>query len=240
MLEQYPNYLRKRIETPSKRGNFTRKDSSETQLGLLSASNGEGALYFLLTPEKTEVRKAKFLSFGKLISLPLLDAFCEWVEGRTVEELSDWAPLSLKNEFCPEGALDTAVLCEEDFLFLGELRDRALAKLDDVRVEAAVEEKDKAYNRKDRGDMTVEDLAWLPLSAPEKIERASALIEGVVKKKSQYAPSEIYIYTIYRDLEIQVSFGDSVEGSHRALILGQIEAASRSELHHEIIAKEAP
>jgi hypothetical protein len=228
-LEHFKDSLQARIRRPKLRGQFTTVDSSETQLGLLSAGDGEGKIYLLVDPKTSLVEKAKFLSYGALESILIFDAFCTVSIGRRVQDLSS----ILDAVFFKE--LEDVPL---DFSGLKKCVQKLIDGLPKMVVSEPLDDKPGAYRRKAKEDMNEADLAWLPLSAPEKIARVEKLLAKTLRDKVQLAENLAKVYDLNRDLRLVITFDDQVESQHRALIVQFIQEACQSELHPEIQVEE--
>lgn len=232
-IEQFSSHLQDRIKKPVCRGQFTAVDSAENQWGLLSVGNGEGKVYVLVNPETRRVEKAKFLAFGELTSILLLDAYCVLIVGRAVDQLPYLDQLDIVKELnlSPE---DPSL----DYSWISDFSQRLVAGLTGMKVEAPLEDKPGAYKRKEKEDMNEADLAWLPLGAPQKIVKVEELLKTVMPKRTAYTAQDVQLYNVERDLKVKVKFKDVVESTHRPLILGFIQEACRGELHPEMLVEE--
>ena len=71
-----------------------------------------------------------------------------------------------------------------------------------MKVEAPIENQAGAYKRKAKEDMNEQDLAWLPLSAPEKkIAKAEDILTKVVPERTSYLADSVELFNIERDLK---------------------------------------
>jgi NifU-like protein involved in Fe-S cluster formation len=228
-MQLLPLSLQERIKKPFHRGQLTRQDSSERQLGLLSAGDGEGKLYFLVHPESQKVEKAKFLSYGALESILTFDAYCHLAEGRTISELSEITDEDLLHELTP--------LKGVGFSKLLELGSTVAEGLPEMKVEAPPTEA-ASYKRKDKEDMSEQDLQWLPLSAPQKIAAVEPLLGSTLLARTKLSPSMVELYNVQRDTVVQLKFKEDVEVKDRPLVMQFIESTLQAELHPEIRVEE--
>jgi NifU-like protein involved in Fe-S cluster formation len=228
-LEQFSEPLQARIRRPKLRGQFTTVDSSETQFGLLAAGNGEGKIYLLVDPATNLVEKAKFLSFGALESILIFDAFCSLSIGRRLQDLSTIAEATLLKE------LEGQVL---DFSGVKLLAQKLWLARPSMVVSEPIADQPGAYRRKAKEDMNEADLAWLPLSAPQKIAKAEALLVKTLKERVHLSDSQAKIYDIQRDLKVILTFNDTVDIPQRPLIVQFVQEAYQSTLHPQIQVEE--
>jgi NifU-like protein involved in Fe-S cluster formation len=231
-IEQFPAHLQERIKKPLNRGQLTTVDSSETQFGLLSAGNAEGKVYILVDPKTKMVEKAKFLSFGSLGSILVFDAYCELLKGLSLDAM-DIAEAAISSEL--ESSASEMKL---DLSSLDEFSLRLAAGFSTMVVSEPLEDKPGAYKRKDKEDMNEADLAWLPLTAPQKIAKVDDILGSVIPERTSYAAKSVSLYNVERDLKVKLQFAEEVEMSHRALIIGFVQEACRSNCHPEIIVEE--
>ena len=228
-LEQFSDAHQARIRRPKLRGQFTTVDSSETQFGLLSASDGEGKIYLLVDSSTNLVEKAKFLSYGALESILAFDAFCAVSIGRRLQDLPTLPATSLLKE------LDGVSL---DFSGIKKLAQKLWEARSTMVVSEPLADKPGAYRRKSKEDMNEADLAWLPLSAPQKIAKVEKLVSKTLRERAQLADDQAKIYDVQRDLRIVLTFHEKVESQHRPLILQFIQEACQSQLHPDIQVEE--
>ena len=232
-IEQFSEHLQERIRRPKCRGQYVPYDSADTQLGLLSVGNGEAKVYVLIDPKDQTIQKAKFLAFGQLGSILVLDAYCSVLTGRPVSSLIGLNEEHFKGELSFTDA-DPSL----DFSFLSDFSMSLAAGISGMVVEEPIADKPGAYRRKDKADMSDVDLAWLPISAPQKIARVEEVLAEVIPKRTAYVASQVSLYNVERDLKVKLNFSKEVESAHIALILGFIQGACRSQLHPEITVEE--
>ncbi len=168
-----------RLRKPRTRGAFQAIDAARRQLGLLAVADGQGQarLYWLIDLGTGVIEDSRFLAFGSLASHPLMDAFSELVRGRTVADacaLTIEQVDSLLRDDPLTPSCDPALAA-----FIGDLQERALRALPDVRLLPKPEEK-VSYQRKRKQDWTPADDAWLPLSLLKKIGKVDVLIAGAL------------------------------------------------------------
>ena len=232
-IEEFSEHLQARIRKPKCRGQFVAYDSADTQLGLLSVGNGEGKVYVLIDPKDQVIKKAKFLAYGQLGSILVLDAYCTAIVDRSVGSLAE---LSVSDFFQELKLADSDPTL--DFSFLSDFSIRLAAGLPSMVVEEPIADKPGAYRRKDKADMNDVDLAWLPLSAPQKIAKVDEVLAVVIPKRTAYVASQVSLYNVERDLKVKLNFSKEVESSHIPLMIGFIQEACRAQLHPEIMVEE--
>lgn len=221
--------LQARVMHPKCRGQWTEQDAAEKQLGLLKVGNGEGKVYWLLDMASKKIDEAKFLSFGKLESLPILDFFSEYAKGKNFEEVCKISSEELRIEFGKE------VIQGISFDFIQDIQQKAHIAFKDVKVPPKPEKKD--YRRKDKEDMDETDLNWLPLSAPMKISKLESLLRKTIVERSSYELEDVSIYHIAKDVEVTLSFADKVPLEERSTFAKFFEEACKGELHPLLIVE---
>ena len=228
-----PLPLDPRILKPGHRGRLTARDSAETQWGLVSANNGEGKLYCLVDMKDRMVKKARFLSFGALKSLPILDAFCELAGGRSLVAACATTRADLQGRISDMGAGDA------DFAFLQDLQAQLLSNIETTVVEPPLDLENLPYQRKAEKDMDERDRAWIPLGAPAKIIKLGEVAARVIIERTVFHPGDISIYDVARDFNVKVRFAAQVPRQQRPTLLQFIAEACRSDLHPHIQVSEA-
>lgn len=239
ILNAYPPALQDQIRKPKFRGQLTKTDSAESQLGLLQAGNEEGRIYTLVDPKTSIIEKIKFLSYGKLSSILVFDAFCAVSKGKPLEAYDKIDLPEIKENLLASIEAKELPFPDQDFQTLNDLLKKLRTDLPDVEVEAPIENQAGGYKRKAKEDMTEQDLAWLPLSAPEKIAHAEALMATVVPERTSYLSDDLELFNIERDLKVIIKFKDTVETQHRPLIIQHLNEAFHEKLHPEMNVSEA-
>lgn len=238
-MNTYPPVLQDRIRHPKFRGQLTKLDSAETQLGLLHAGNGEGTIYLLVDPKTSIVEKAKFLSYGKLSSILVFDTFCETIKGKPLEAYDGIDIAHLKQLLLSELNTEELPFPEQDFETLEDILKKLRNGLPTMEVAKPIEEKTGVYKRKAKEDMNENDLAWLPLSAPQKIAKVEEIIAHVVPERTSYLAEDVELYNIERDLNVFIRFSTNVQTQHKLLITQFLNEACQANCHPEIVISEA-
>lgn len=228
-----------RIRKPRFRGQLTKLDSAETQLGLLHAGNGEGSIYLLVNPKTSIVEKAKFLSYGRLSSILVFDTFCESIKDRALETYDTINLEELKQTLLSNLEASELPFPEFDFNTLDDILKKLRSSLPNMEVAKPIEGKTGVYKRKAKEDMNEKDLAWLPLSAPEKIAKVEEVMTQVVPERTSYLAEDVELYNIERDLMVYIRFSPKVETQHKLLITQFLHEACQSQCHPEIVISEA-
>jgi len=217
---------------------LTKVDSAESQLGLLQAGNGEGTLYLLIDPQTSIAKKARFLSYGKLSSILIFDAFCEHIKDKAIETY-DRVDYKLLQQLLLENIDATELPFPQiDFETLDDLLKKLRANLPKMQVSAPIQNQVGAYKRKAKEDMNERDLNWLPLSAPQKIAQIEMIISKLVPERTSYLAEDLELYNVERDLNVMIRFNEKITPQHRALIIQYLSEACQAELHPEIIVSE--
>lgn len=238
-MNTYPPVLQDRIRKPEFRGQLTQLDSAETQLGLLQASNSEGSIYLLVNPQTSIVEKAKFLSYGKLSSILVFDTFCESIKDQSLETYDEIDLDHLKHTLLAKLESEELPFPKDDFKTLEDILKKLRSSLPKMEVAKPIEGKTGVYKRKAKEDMNEKDLAWLPLSAPQKIAKIEEVIAQVVPERTSYLAEDVELYNIERDLNVLISFSSKVQSQHKLLITQFIHEACQTHCHPEIVISEA-
>ena len=238
-MNTYPPVLQDRIRKPKNRGQLTKVDSAESQLGLLQAGNVEGTIYLLVNPKTSVIERAKFLSYGKLSSILIFDVFCENAKGKSLEAYDKIEINPLKDLLLYSIESDVLPFPEHDFETLNHLLNKVRTDLPEMEVVEPTAGKTGVYKRKAKEDMNQQDLAWLPLSAPQKIAKVEELIQQVVPERTSYLAEDVKLFDIKRDLKVLISFKPKIETQHKALIKQHISESCQASLHSEIVISEA-
>lgn len=223
--------ISERVRKPLFRGRLTSKDSAETQWGLVIAGNGEGKVYWLVEMNEKIVKKARFLSFGKIQSISLLDGFCELAEEKSLEKACSLSITEIAELIGENPA-------ELDADVIKDLQSQVLNNIGSVVVEEPIEESEKGYQRKDERDMDEHDRAWIPLGAPDKIRKVNELLSRVLRERTSYGLEEVTLYDISRDFLIKIKYAEGVVVSERPTLTKFFAEACRSEIHPQLKVEE--
>jgi len=231
-LNTIPANILNNIKKPQSRGKLTSIDSSETGFGLIDAGNAEGKVYCLINPKTKIIENVRFLSYGKLETISILDLFCEQIKSSHIE-----AACSLNTTYLKEKA-DEKFNCDylqiENFSFLKNIQENLLNAVPNMVITPPPEKGKEGYRRKDKKDMNEDDLKWLPLTAPEKITRCENVISETLKNKTDLPGDSIKLYNVQKDLQVIIEYDNNVELSKRALVTAFIQENMHSNCHPQI------
>lgn len=235
-MNTIPAKILENIKKPLCRGKLTNIDSSETGFGLIDAGNGEGKVYCLINPKTKIVENVRFLSYGKLETISILDLFCEQIKNSHIEAACalDAKYLKLK----ADEKFESDYLQLEYFSFLKSIQENLLNAVPNMVITPAPEKGKEMYRRKDKKDMDEHDLKWLPLTAPEKITLCESVIIETLKTKTDLATSDVKLYNVQKDLQVIIEYDDNVEISKRALVTAFIQENMHSQHHPQIQVSE--
>ena len=235
-MKTIPANILENIKKPQYRGNLTSIDSSETQFGLISAGNGEGKVYCLINPKTKIIERVRFLSYGSIQSVSVLDMFCDQINGTHIESACSQSTAYLKSK-CHEKYGDDS-FNTEDFFFLTEIQKKLELSIPTMVISPPPEKGKEGYKRKDKKDMDANDLSWLPLPAPEKISRCETVVKDTLNSKTDLTIDSVSLYNVEKDLQVIITFKDTVETSQKALITAFIQENMHANCHPQIQVKE--
>lgn len=230
-LDDFSKELQQRIKSPAKRGFFDSIEANEKKLALVTAGNIEGKIYLLVQGPEGKIQDAKFLSYGQLEVIPVLDIFCESSIKSTVQEVCS---LSL-DQLLQNLQIENVQFNHPDFF--SDLQNQLLTAVGKLDLNLYLPRTDK--EKSPAPSKLLDKSGWLSLPAPKKIVYANEVLKDVLKARTVYGENTVSIYDIVSEgTEVVLSFDISIPVDKKDLMMEFIRSEFCARLYPALTVRE--
>jgi NifU-like protein len=238
--EKYSKKFEDATGEPTNRGAYYQEDATERERALVETKYKDTKLYFLVDPSEDRVTHAKFFAYGGKVSLAIGQTLCAMVKGLTVDEACSLQGEDVERQMrdlpeqtsVPESKLAAFASVPE---LLNGVREGYPAAKAVALASASVDKEDKP--KKDAGELSITDQAWLILSEEEQISLLDVVLDEQVRPALIADGGNVKILKVTDGERVLIQYegacgscGSSIGGT-----LSFIEQALRKNVYNELI-----
>ena len=238
--EKYSKKFEDATGEPTNRGAYYQEDATERERALVETKYKDTKLYFLVDPSEDRVTHAKFFAYGGKVSLAIGQTLCAMVKGLTVDEACSLQGEDVERQMrdlpeqtsVPESKLAAFASVPE---LLNGVREGYSAAKAVALASASVDKEDKP--KKDAGELSITDQAWLILSEEEQISLLDVVLDEQVRPALIADGGNVKILKVTDGERVLIQYegacgscGSSIGGT-----LSFIEQALRKNVYNELI-----
>jgi len=238
--EKYSKKFEDATGEPTNRGAYYQEDATERERALVETKYKDTKLYFLVDPSEDRVTHAKFFAYGGKVSLAIGQTLCAMVKGLTVDEACSLQGEDVERQMrdlpeqasVPESKLAAFASVPE---LLTGVREGYPAAKAVALASASVDKEDKP--KKDAGELSITDQAWLILSEEDQISLLDVVLDEQVRPALIADGGNVKILKVTDGERVLIQYegacgscGSSIGGT-----LSFIEQALRKNVYNELI-----
>jgi len=238
--EKYSKKFEDATGEPTNRGAYYQEDATERERALVETKYKDTKLYFLVDPSEDRVTHAKFFAYGGKVALAIGQTLCAMVKGLTVDEACSLQGEDVERQIrdlpeqtsVPESKLAAFASVPE---LLNGVREGYPAAKAVALASASVDKEDKP--KKDAGELSITDQAWLILSEEEQISLLDVVLDEQVRPALIADGGNVKILKVTDGERVLIQYegacgscGSSIGGT-----LSFIEQALRKNVYNELI-----